>query len=126
MQVCVSRWHTTAVPVLGCTATPVGWSCAPEVQCMQHAVGKPVQIADEHNTCSRRCWFLSCQHAKGGVLAGAAALVFCMGKTFLPGSPAFATLVIWICSVVGAEIAHYVSVSNSSSAAVRSGGRPST
>lgn len=38
-----------------------------------------------------------------------AVLVFCMGNAFLPGSPAFATLVIWICSVVGAQIAHFVS-----------------
>eukprot|EP00878_Enallax_costatus_P024159 GHUV01025756.1.p1 GENE.GHUV01025756.1~~GHUV01025756.1.p1 ORF type:complete len:597 (+),score=94.95 GHUV01025756.1:384-2174(+) len=37
-------------------------------------------------------------------------LVFCIGDAFLPGSPAFATLVIWICSVVGAEIAHFLRI----------------
>lgn len=45
--------------------------------------------------------------------AALAVLVFAIGKAFLPGSPAFATLVIWICSVVGAEIAHWVSSSSS-------------
>lgn len=38
-----------------------------------------------------------------------AVLIFAMGNVFLPGGPAFATLVIWICSVVGAQIAHLVS-----------------
>ncbi|WIA18744.1 hypothetical protein OEZ85_003434 [Tetradesmus obliquus] len=37
-------------------------------------------------------------------------LVFAIGKAFLPGSPAFATLVIWICSVVGAEIVHWLRI----------------
>jgi hypothetical protein len=41
------------------------------------------------------------------VLPGAV-LVFAAGKAFLPGSPAFAMLLIWICSVVAAEIAHWV------------------
>jgi hypothetical protein len=40
---------------------------------------------------------------------GCAVLVFAAGKAFLPGSPAFATLVIWICSVTAAQIAHWVS-----------------
>lgn len=30
------------------------------------------------------------------------------GKAWLPGSPYFATLVIWICGLVGAEVAHWL------------------
>jgi hypothetical protein len=56
------------------------------------------------------------------IAVAAAVLVFAIGKAFLPGAPAFATLVIWICSIVGAEIAHWVSESSSSS----SGGSSST
>lgn len=37
-------------------------------------------------------------------------LVFAAGKAFLPGSPAFATLVIWICSVTAAQIAHWLRI----------------
>jgi hypothetical protein len=55
------------------------------------------------------------RHAIVALASGAAAvLVFAIGKAFLPGAPAFATLVIWICAIVGAEIAHWVSDSSSS------------
>jgi len=46
----------------------------------------------------------------GIICSALAVLVFCMGKVFLPGGPAFATLVIWICSVVAAQTAHLVGV----------------
>lgn len=36
-------------------------------------------------------------------------LVFSIGKVFLPGGGAFEALLIWICSLVGAHIAHFVS-----------------
>jgi len=37
------------------------------------------------------------------------ALVFAIGSAFLPGNPAFCTLLIWICALTMAEIVHYVS-----------------
>lgn len=76
--------HHAVVVVPGLQAV-----CSSHHNTMRHNSGTPFSL------------FMLC-------LARCAVLVFAAGKAFLPGSPAFATLVIWICSVAAAQIAHWV------------------